>query len=470
MRFLSKYHSMAMATTMFSVLLGTSGLSAEEFNYAEAAKPYAGVTITVLDEVTPMQEALAKVVPEFSKETGIIVNYELMSHLDVINKGQADMLSRGGAYDGVMLHGAQMGPMLDAEAIRSIDDFVADPKLSNPDLDLDDLIQRPFQTLAFFKDKQYGFINWNYNQVYWARADLLNHAGEKAAFKEKYGYDLGPAQTLEQMRDISEFFTRKRGEELMGEPLTEDFYGVVLDGLKGVTSLWLYIGSILRNFGGDIVDAEGKPAFNTQEVVDSLAYWAELWKYSPPGTAEYSIIDVPTVMGNGIAAQTLAFSDFVLGVDKPGGSSLHGSFVYDAPPVKEGMDPSRYSADGEPSMIVITQGSKNPEATFLFLQWLIEKKQQSALFEAGQGGVPIRESSWAELKDMDGVNTSLLDAMALSLTRVDSKPLIPNYFQVMDVLAEIVQQVGLGTVSPEEGAAQGQAALERLCGDVCLLQ
>ena len=39
---------------------------------------------------------------------------------------------------------------------------------------------------------------------------------------------------------------------------------------------------------------------------------------SPPGQAEYSLIDVPTVMGNGIAAQTLAWSDFVLGIDQPG--------------------------------------------------------------------------------------------------------------------------------------------------------
>jgi len=470
MRILSGFHGVAMATTMFSVLLGASALSAEEFSYAEAAKPYAGTTITVLDEVTPLQETLATIVPEFSKETGITVQYELLSHLDVINKGQADMLSRGGAYDAVMLHGAQMGPMLDAEAIRPIDDFIADPKLSNAGLDTDDLIQRPFRTLAFFKDKQYGFINWNYNMVYWARADLLGNEIEKAAFKEKYGYDLGPAQTLKQLRDISEFFTRKRGEKLMGEPLAEDFYGVVLEGIKGANSLWLYIGNILRNFGGDIIDADGKPSFNTPEVVDSLAYWAELWKFSPPGTAEYSIIDVPTVMSNGIAAQTMAFSDFVLGVDKQGASPLHGSFVYGAPPVKEDVDPSRYSADGEPSMIVITQGSKNAEATFLFLQWLTEKKQQSALLKAGNGGVPIRESSWAELKSMDGINSSLMDAMKVSLSRVESKPLMPNYYQVIDALAEIIQQVGLGTISPQDGAAQGQAALERLCRDNCLLK
>ena len=40
---------------------------------------------------------------------------------------------------------------------------------------------------------------------------------------------------------------------------------------------------------------------------------------------------------------------------------------------------------------MISAASKNPEATFLFLQWLAEKKQQDKLIALGQGGVPIRD-------------------------------------------------------------------------------
>src|SRR6266705_792620 len=82
---------------------------AADFSYAEAAKPYKGQNIRVLDEVTPLQETLSKIVPEFEKETGIKVEWELLSHPEVINKGQADMLSGRGYYDAVMLHGFQIG-------------------------------------------------------------------------------------------------------------------------------------------------------------------------------------------------------------------------------------------------------------------------------------------------------------------------------------------------------------------------
>ena len=168
-----------------------------------------------------MQEALSKIVPEFEKETGIKVEWELLNHAEVINKGQADMLSGRGYYDAVMLHGFQLGPLLAANVIRPIDDLVANKALSNPS-------SRARQTSSsgrtsrsrFHKGKQYGFLNWNYNQVYWARADLLDHPGEQAAFKAKYGYDLAPAKTLEQMRDIAEFFTRKKGRSSAMRSLT----------------------------------------------------------------------------------------------------------------------------------------------------------------------------------------------------------------------------------------------------------
>ena len=85
---------------------------AEAWSYKDAAKPYAGQSITILDEITPLQETMKTLVPEFVKETGIKVDYQLLNHFEVISKGQADMLSGRGAYDGVMVHSPQMGLLL----------------------------------------------------------------------------------------------------------------------------------------------------------------------------------------------------------------------------------------------------------------------------------------------------------------------------------------------------------------------
>ncbi len=447
--------------------LSSSAALAQASFYAEAAKPYKGTTIRVLDEITPLQETLSKIVPEFEKETGIKVEWELLNHFEVISKGQADMLSGRGYYDAVMLHGLQYGPMLAAKALRPIDDLVGNPKLANPALDSADFIQKPFKTLAFSGGKQYSFINWNYNQVYWARADLLNDKDEQAAFKKKYNYDLAPAKTPEQMRDIAEFFTRKKGEKLAGQTLAGDFYGIVLEGIKGGTTFGSLWNNLIKNYGGDIIDADGKPTFDRPENIVAMKMWADLWKFSPPGTAEYSLVDVPTVMGNGIAAQSIAWSDFVLGIDRPGKSPLAGKFVYAEVPVKQGLE-SRRSAETEPSGTVISAASKNPEATFLFLQWLVEKAQQAKLVQLGGGGVPVRESSWSLPQIKDSTNPTLFSAMKATLEVATAKPKMPKYFEVYDALGSIAQEVGLGKLTPEQAGKKGQEEMLKLC-QKCLL-
>jgi multiple sugar transport system substrate-binding protein len=436
---------------------------AEAWSYKDAAKKYAGQSITILDEITPLQETMKTLVPEFEKETGIKVDYQLLNHFDVINKGQADMLSGRGAYDGVMVHSPQLGLLLQADVIRPIDDLLGNTTLSNPELGVNDLIQPAADSVGKFKGKTYGFLDWNYNVVYWARADVLGHPDEKAAFKKRYGYDLAPAKTLEQMRDIAEFFTRKKGEKLAGQTLESDFYGVVLEGIKGGTTFWTLWNVFIKNSGGDIFDAEGRPTINRPENVAGLRLWADLWKFSPPGQAEYSLIDVPTVMGNGIAAQTLAWSDFVLGIDQPGKSKLAGKFVYAGSPAS-GKSAGTRSAETEPSMIVISKHSKKAEPTYLFLQWLVDKKTQKRFFEASRGaGVPIRESTWSLPELQQSRFAGLYAAMRETLRYGRAKPKAPKIFEIMDVMSGLVQEVALGRKTAEQGLKEGQEKVLAIC-------
>ncbi len=437
--------------------------SARAWTYREAARPYAGQAITVLDEITPLQETMKTLVPEFVKETGIKVDYQLLNHFEVISRGQADMLSGRGAYDAVMLHSPQMGLLLQADVIRPIDDLLARKELTNPALDLDDLIQPAWDSLAKFRGKTYGLLNWNYNVIYWARGDLLSHQGEKAAFKQRYGYELGPARTLQQMRDLAEFFTRKKGETLAGQTLQSDFYGVVLEGIKGGTTFWTVWTAFIRNFGGDILDAEGRPTIDRPENVAAVKLWADLWKFSPPGQAEYSLIDVPTVMGSGIAAQTLAWSDFVLGIDRPGKSKFAGKFVYAGSPANA-RAPQTRSAETEPSMIVISRHSKRPEATYLFLQWMVDKATQQRLFQAAGGaGVPIRQSTWNLPVVKQSPFAGLYAAMQESLRYGRAKPRAPKIFEIMDVMSGLVQEIALGRKTAEQGLKEGQEKVLAIC-------
>lgn len=447
--------------------LASGTASAQSWTYKSAAQPYAGTTIRVLDEITPLQENMKKLVPQFIAETGIKVEYELLGHGDVINKGQADMFSGRGYYDAVMLHSLQMGPLLAARVLEPIDAFVTSKALTNPALDLADLIAPADSTLSVFDGKRYGFLTWNYNQIYWARNDLLTNPTEKAAFLAKYKYPLAPATTTQQMMDVAEFFTRKKGAMLAGQPLKADFFGIVMEGIPGGTTLGTVWENLLANYGGGLLDAAGKPAFDSPENIAALTYWAKLWKYAPPGQGEYSLVDVPTVMGNGIAAQSIAWSDFVVGIDKAGSSPYAGQFVYGGIPANAVSKKPR-SAGAEPSLMSMNKASKNKQATYLFMQWMIDKDTQGKLFTEGKGGVPIRNASYKLPSMQLPANLSLNGAMKNTMTVAVAKPKMPKFFEVYDALSPIIQQVGLGTMTPAAAAKAGQQKMLAICAKCTL--
>ena len=74
---------------------------------------------------------------------------------------------------------------------------------------------------------EYGGKNWAVpvegDANGWAyRKDWFEDPAEMAAFKEKYGYDLGVPKDYKQLRDIAEFFHRPGREPLRPRALHPD--------------------------------------------------------------------------------------------------------------------------------------------------------------------------------------------------------------------------------------------------------
>ena len=130
------------------------------------------------------------------------------------------------------------------------------------------------------------------------RADLFDDEGEKAAFKTKYGYDLGVPTDWKQHRDIAEFFTRKKGDNLKGKPLDKDFYGVGL--MAGpFPEIQDELSAPIWGMGSDWLTNDGKvPAGDVEKVLSD--YLAEL-KFAPPAAL--------TVTYDGVMNQMKDWSD-----------------------------------------------------------------------------------------------------------------------------------------------------------------
>ena len=124
----------------------------------------------------------------------------------------------------------------------------------------------------------------------WYRKDLADDPKEKEGFKAKYGYELQPAQTWDQYRDLAEWFTRPE----------EGLYGTALQG-KRHEALWYEWLNFLYSFGGDMMEVEsgsecGPIIVNSPQAVASLEYYKSLMQYSPPDTLNYFWDDVMALM------------------------------------------------------------------------------------------------------------------------------------------------------------------------------
>jgi multiple sugar transport system substrate-binding protein len=104
----------------------------------------------------------------------------------------------------------------------------------------------------------------------------------------------------------------------------------------------------------------------------------------------------------------------------------------------------------------------------LFLQWMTDKAQQLKLAESLGGAVPMRNSMWDTPPYKDSPLAGLFVAMRGSLETGVGRPRAPKIYQLWDSLGAVAQEVGLGTLSPADGAKRAQAEALAIC-EKCLL-
>jgi multiple sugar transport system substrate-binding protein len=130
------------------------------------------------------------------------------------------------------------------------------------------------------------------NMLMYYRKDLMTDE-EKDNFKSQFGYDLRAPETWDEFRDVSEFYTRKKGETLAGERLDDDFYGNAQLCDKFQNNTWF-----LSRFGSGMGqgppqplywDENMEPAFNGEIGQLALEDWVESvkTKYAIPGTTSF---------------------------------------------------------------------------------------------------------------------------------------------------------------------------------------
>ena len=241
-------------------------------------------TVTILMEGVPDTEYVKTLVPEFTKETGIEVNLEVVNYAEMHTKLVPQLVAAKGSYSALVVDFYWVGEFTKAGWLLPLDDRIAADKF-----DTSGYVPKMMDLVGKVDGVTYMLPFYNYAMGLLYRKDLLADAKNQSDFKAKYGMELGVPKTWDEYLKQVEFFTR------------DGVYGVVNQGLRPDPIAMEWSNYLFAN-GGEYHDDNWHPTLNNEAGVKAVEqYSTNIAKYGPLGAASFSFDEAFNVMAQGKA-------------------------------------------------------------------------------------------------------------------------------------------------------------------------
>ena len=450
-----------VAAALLVITAGCTGGSGGDSEGSETgaggwSRAYEGTTLNVIGEATANTQIIEKLLPDFEKKTGITVNLEQAPYDSLVQKAVLDFTTKKGNYDVLSIPYEYLGAFAEKKYLSAENDFLKkEAEGAGSDFSADDLIPALWEASSKWKDDWYGMPSNSAVMMMFYRKDLLENPAEKEAFKDEYGYDLAPAKTWEQYRDIAEFFDRPKGADAAGTKLDDALHGVTVAGKRHVATVLEWM-NYSWGYGGDLFDESGQPAINSQANVDALDYEREISAFAPSGFSSATWDETTADLQQGLAAQAITWGDTAGAMEDESASKVVGKMGYTNIPVKkEGDEPEAHLGSWT---YAINADSKNAEAGRLYMAWALSKSVQTALAE--QGGLPALTSTFEDQKLIDDLPYWRQELASLEQAR--SRPRIPQWSGISDAMALALSRALTGQSSSQSALDDAQSKIEDL--------
>jgi glycerol transport system substrate-binding protein len=461
--------------------------------FIEAAKPYAGMEINVLSESIPTHsyesEVLAKA---FYDITGIKVNHQILGEGEVVQAVQTQMQTGRNLYDAYVNDSDLIGTHSRLQLAYNLTDWMAGAgaDVTNPGLDLADFIGTEFTTGP--DGKLWQLPDQQFANLYWFRKDWFDREDLKAAFKAKYGYDLGVPVNWSAYEDIAQFFSEdvkeidgtkiyghmdygKRAPDL-GWRMTDAWLSMAGAGDKGEPNgrpvdewgIRMEVGSC--NPAGSSVSRGG--AANGPAAVYAIRKWDEwLRAYAPPGAASFDFYQsLPALSQGNVAQQIFWYTAFTADMVKP--KSEGNNTVDDNGNPLWRMAPSPHGPYWEEGQkvgyqdvgswtILISTPEERAKAAWLYAQFVVSKTVDVKKSHVGLTFIrnsTVNDASFTERAPKLGGLIEFYrspDRVAWSPTGIN----VPDYPKLAQIWWQQIGDVNSGAFTPQQ-------AMDRLASEM----
>ena len=328
-------------------------------------------TLTIFWAEWDPANQLQELADMYTEETGVEVVVETTPWPDFQTKTFTELTAKGTSFDIVVGDSQWLGAGATGGHYVEMTDFFAEHGVDK---------SMTAGTVTAYAEypkgsKKYWAIPTEGDADGWSyRKDWFEDPKEMAAFKEKYGYDLGIPETWAQLRDIAEFFHRPDEGRYGVSIYTQKDYDALTMGIENV--LWAFGGSL-----GDMANYKVQGLVNSPGSVAAVEFYKELYQFTPPDWGNTFFIEGNQAMTQGQVAMAMNYFAFFPALTNPKINPHAENTGYFANPAgPEG----RFAALGGQGMSINSYISdEQKQLAWDFLKWFVQEENQYKWAEVG---------------------------------------------------------------------------------------
>ncbi len=313
----------------------------------------------------------------------------------------ASLTSGEQKYSMIVSDSQWLGAFIEGGYFQKLNKYIdADPELQAIFDDMHQGYKEGYTTYPYKSENYYGFPQFPDNYVNFYRTDIFCNPDENAAFRAKYGKKLPCTYAdweivvWDDIFDINEFLTRKKGEMLAGKPLEDDMFGVTYQAGKAYDFSSMQINGFFWQYGGDIWREDQQPDAQAIGVVNSDINVAALTKYldllatmhPSHKTGGMGIFEMQALYLEGKIASMINWVGLGAPVVDPNLSKVHDITGYARQPgtMQDDGTISRWAnLGGQPFVLTTWMTDEEIDAAFKIIKWWLSFDTQIAAVKAG---------------------------------------------------------------------------------------
>ena len=381
-------------------------------------------------------EALKQAARDYEAQTGTHIEIAEFPYANLFEKELIDLKSHTGAYDLIMLDDPWFPRFANENVLTELTPLLQKRGQSGPDSDFVEaslnVCRHPFPTGALYALPYVGN-----SQLFFYRKDLF----EKYSLKAPATWD----DVLAAVKTIHE-------KETAGANGSK-VYGYVMRAAQGNAAVADFM-PIFWAFGGEMFDANGKPAVNSPEGIAALEFMLELGKYSPPGYASFNADEVGAHLLQGTAAMSINWPVWISPFSDPSRSKVVGRMEFTTLP---GAKKPGQAEIGN-WLIAIPRYSKNAETAMDFLLWATAPEQMKV--STRRGNPPTRRSLFNDAELV--AKNPAYPAQLRSLESSRPRPRTPYWNEIENAFGIFLSKANSGELPAAEAMNQANAEIEKI--------